>query len=456
MASFWPFGSKSRDYGKHEKPNRHVGGLFSTGAINGGWTDSANFASRARALLFKSPVSRRCFEIRAEKLASITLNVENGNENANLVLSKPNFFDRTMSNLLHNIEMDLGINGDAWLFLNLETRGRPVLETLRPDFIKQEPADGQIFYDPADKLGKGGRAELVFTMDPEEFGRTAMVERLIGGTDRYETISGALLHIRLYNPLSSLDGSGSGDAILSEVAAYDAAMRLVYARFANGGRKAGYITIPDIEGFDDLSDEQMADVRRKLESLRDDAELKALVSGSDFISNQMTFAELDVVEVVKASERRIAMALGVQPVMLGFEGETTGMNMRTADRTFYTGWLKPRADFILGNLQSFLADELDCPKLSITIDETKLPYLQDDKLEKVDKMAGRGALTFNEYRREMGYPDVEWGDQPIPVAGAGEALASRPDREPEQQPDNAKPREVSHGADTSRRADQRA
>ena len=204
-----------------------------------------------------------------------------------------------------------------------------------------------------------------------------------------------------------------------------------------------------------MTDDDWGELRKNLERLRDDDELKGLVAGSNFIENQMTFAELDVVEVVKATERRIAMALGVQPVMLGFEGETTGMNMRTADRTFYTGWLKPRADFILGHLQAFLAEELNDAKLSISIDETKLPYLQDDRLEQVDKMAGRGALTFNEYREAMGWEPVEWGDKPIPVAGAGEAMASGADKEPQQQPDNQAPREVGHNADTSRRADQR-
>jgi len=95
-------------------------------------------------------------------------------------------------------------------------------------------------------------------------------------------------------------------------------------------------------------------------------------------------------------------------------------------------------------------------KLSLTIDETQLPYLQDDKLEQVDKMAGRGALTFNEYRESMGWPPVEWGNVPIPVAGTGEAFAtSSGDKEPQQQPETAKPRIVGHGADTSRRADQR-
>ena len=430
--------------------------MFSTGGLSTIWTDEENFASRAKQLLYKCPVSRRCFEIRAEKLASITLKVENASKRTKKVLAQPNFRDRTMSNLLRNVESDLGIGGDAWLFLNTDIRDRPILEGLRPDFMYQEPEQNRILYDPSKRLTGTSKPELIFTMDSDDYGRTQQVERLNADGRTHEIIDGAILQISIYNPLSSLQGSGAGDAIFADVSAYAAATKLVYARFANGGRKAGWITLPEIEGIDDMTDEDWAKLQQTMERLRNDDELKGLVAGANFIENQMTFAELDIVEVVKALERRIAMALGVQPVMLGFEGETTGMNMRTADRTFYTGWLKPRADFILGHIQAFLAEELGDDKLSITIDETRLPYLQDDRLEQVDKMAGRGALTFNEYREAMGWDAVDWGNVPIPVAGAGEAITQSGDKEPEQQPETAKPREVGHDADTSRRADQRS
>ena len=88
-------------------------------AVNGGakWTDDENYVSRTNAVYFQCPVSRRCLEIRAEKLASITLTIE-GSKRAKKVLSTPNFRDRTMSNLLRNGEMELGIGGDGWLWLN--------------------------------------------------------------------------------------------------------------------------------------------------------------------------------------------------------------------------------------------------------------------------------------------------------------------------------------------------
>ncbi len=378
-----------------------------------------------------------------------------GSKRAKKVLSVPNFRDRTMSNLLRNTEMDLGIGGDGWLWLNKEIAERPVMEALRPDFMFQEPAEGRILYDPSKRLTGTSNPEMIFYTDPDEPASIISVERRIGDTNRYEQIDADLLHMSIYNPLSALDGSGAGDAILADIAAYKAATKLMYARFTNGGRKSGWITIPEVDGYNELTDDDKAKLRDTLRMLREDDELKGLVAGSQFIENQMDFKELDVVSVVKTLERRIAMAFAVQPVMLGFEGETTGMNMRTADRTFYTGWLRPRADFVLGHIQSFLRDSLNDPKLTIEIDETKLPYLQDDKLDMVDKMATRGALTFNEYRAALGWEPVEWGNVPIPVAGAGEAATRSGDKEPQQQPDNQAPREVGHDADTSQRASQR-
>jgi len=447
---------KSRDYGQQETRLRGggIGGLF---PVNGGsvWTDDANYQQRTNAVYFQCPVSRRCLEIRAEKLASITLKVE-GSKRAKKVLTAPNFRDRTMSNLLRNAEMDLGIGGDAWLWLNKEIAERPVMEALRPDFMYQEPAKGIIAYDPSKRLNGNSNPELIFYTDPEEPASILIVERRIADTSLYEQIDADLLHMSIYNPLSAIEGSGAGDAIMPDIAAYRAATKLMYARFTNGGRKSGWITIPEVDGYNELTDDDKAKLRDTLRMLREDDDLKGLVAGSEFIENQMDFKELDVVSVVKALERRIAMAFAVQPVMLGFEGETTGMNMRTADRTFYTGWLKPRADYVLGHLQSFLRDSLNDTKLTIEIDETRLPYLQDDKLDMVDKMAGRGAITFNEYREAMGFAPAAWGNKPIPVAGAGEALTQNDNSEPEQRPDNQPAREVGHDADTSRRASQRA
>ncbi|OAH42775.1 hypothetical protein AX777_05925 [Sphingobium yanoikuyae] len=429
--------------------------MFSTGGLSTLWTDEENFASRAKQLLYKCPVSRRCFEIRAEKLASISLKVENASKRTKKVLTQPNFRDRTMSNLLRVIESDLGIGGDAWLFLNTDIRDRPILEGLRPDFMYQEPDKNLVLYDPAKRLTGTSKPELIFTMDPDDYGRTQMVQRLNSDGRTYEVINGAILQISIYNPLSSLQGSGAGDAILADVTTYGAATKLMYARFANGGRKAGWITLPEIEGIDDMTDEEWAKLDSMMQKLRSGEELKGLVAGANFIENQMTFAELDIVEVVKALERRIAMALGVQPVMLGFEGEATQANMRTADRTFYTGWLKPRADFILGHLREFLSEELGDDKLAIEIDETKIPYLQDDKGEILDKMARNGALEFNEYRIALGWEPKPWGDKQMPVSGVGNMEATSGDKEPQQQPENTTPREVGHDADTSRRADQR-
>lgn len=454
MAFFGLF--KSRDYGKTERPQgrRSVGGMFSTGGLSTTWTDEENFASRTKQLLYGCPVSRRCFDIRAEKLASITLKVENASKRTRKVLKSPNFRDRTMSNLLKIIETDLALGGDAWLWLNVDVRDRPILEALRPDFMYQEPDKNRILYDPSKRLTGTSKPELIFTMDPDEFSRTQMVERISDNGRSSEIVEGALLQISIYNPLSALQGSGAGDAILADIATYRAATKLKYARFANGGRKAGWITLPDMDGLDDMTDEDWSKLQQTMERLRNDDELKGLVAGSNFIENQMTFAELDVVEVEKALERRIAMALGVQPVMLGFENETTGMNMRTADRTFYTGWLKPRADFILGHLQSFISEELGDKNLEISIDETKLPYLQEDKLEKMSKIAQFGAVTPNELREQADLAHVSWGNEPVKVAGASDH-ESKPDREPQPQPDNSNPREVGHNADTSRRADQR-
>ncbi|WP_158235387.1 phage portal protein [Caulobacter sp. FWC2] len=302
--------------------------------------------------------------------------------------------------------------------------------------MRQEPERGTgrtiVTYDPG-KLDNKTPPFLRFTMEGD---RCKLVERNHGSRQSPKWVSepGSLFHIMEHNPLASAEGSGAGDAVQPLVEAYIQATRMIRDRMAANGRVEGYFKAPPLE-----TDEQRATYKKSMEDLNS-SDAKVLVD-TDFITAQLSFTDLDLVATIDSLTRAIASGFGVPAVFLNLAGESSYANQRGADRIYYTGWVKPRALWLMKQLEANLRRDFD-PTLELGIDETEVNYLQDDRLEKAAGMTQQGVFTINEIRDVMGYPPIAKGDELAkPMNAPKEAADTETD----------KPKEVSPNADTSRR-----
>lgn len=432
---------KSADYSKFEPQNKNPTNHTRLGRVRGysgiePWTTRENYSAVAEKLFLKCPVSRSAINIRSTKIRSVDIMVDKGNDASRKLIDRPNFTDRTMNELLSKVEVELCIGGDAWVFLNTTPGQTSTLSLLRQDFIVQKPNQNRIEYDPAAALEGVSNPQLVFVTAPDQPDEVIEVWQLQGG--KLVQIEGSLLHLMDFNPLSSSSGSGTADAVLRQVDTWLLADRLMAKRFAAGGRNQGIATLP--ADADLLSDEEFNELKSRLEQLGDLNEIEWAASGTTFLSTQMSFKDLDLVQIRNQLERNIASAFSVPAVMLNMEGEASYANQRGVDRIFYTGVLEPRVSWMLGHIQAFLRDSTPDKRLVLSIDESQIEYLKVDKMEVAKAASTMKIATVNELREMIGLPPVADGNR-IPDAAAQPEIPTNEDQ----------PREVQHNADTSRR-----
>lgn len=425
-------GFKSYDYSATEpalQNPQNWSGVFTGFGTKIAWTNPKDFEKRVNRLYFDCSVSRRCIDIRAERVASVPVVLEKGNRDSQALFERPNVNDVTLRQFLKVLETNLALGGDAWLFLDLRVDRAPQLFIFRQDYIVQDALNGVVTYDTGHLKGQP-RPEYRFAF---RNGRSTKAEAFIN--KRWVEIPGALFHIMEHNPLSSGQGSGAGDAVLREVDTWVAANTLISGRFQSGGKKNGFIHAPHIE-----NDEQKNRFLAAMEDMKASNELNVLANGVSFTSNQLTFTELDVVNILDAAARTIANGFAVPAVMLNLAGESSYARDRSVDRIYYTSWVKPRAQWIVEQLEAHLRRTLD-PTLKLTIDDSQLPYFQDDLLEQAKTKAALGCFTVNEIRELLSYEPVDGGDELMKPPAATATGPNSTD----------KPREVDFGADTSRR-----
>lgn len=430
--------SKSLDYSQFERSTvqlNEAGQGFAMRDPTVVWTDTAKYRERVRKLYFECPVSRRCIDIRADRMAAVPVIKTAGNTDIDVLLQSPNTLDhQTLGSALREWEKELCLGGDLWLLLDRSIPKRPQLFTLRQDFIKWDKRKGIAVYDPADPQSMGSCPQYRFTMAN---GQCVKIEERHGNS--WVQINAELFHIMYSNPLSSSEGSGAGDAVMRLVDAYVSAHTLIALRFQNP-MIPGYAKAPNIQ-----SGHEMAKFKAQMEALNATGQLQVLANGADFIKNAFDFQQLDITKILDQLTRDIALGFGVSSVFMNLQGEATFANQRTTDRQFYTSWLKGEANWLIGELQQRLRVAYADPKITLEIDETRIAYLQDDKAERSKRMKELGAFTINEIRAVEGYEPIPEGDA---LAG-GAAPSMSPDARSQAQSDGQMGREVSINADTS-------
>lgn len=444
---------KSTDYQAHERQfqwSSSFDALFSVKDPDTKWTSPADYKRHVERIYFECAVSRACIDKRADGIASVVVQVDAGNPAITGVFEQPNPINVTFSELLRVVETELSLGGDAWLFWDDRVPGLPQLRVLRQDFIHQDPKNRAVTYIPGRANGTG-IAELRFHV---EGGITIRAEHSQDGKS-WRPIKGHLFHIMRFNPLSSGQGSGDGDAVSAAVDTYIDAQQMIRKRFAVGGKKQGYVRAPSL-----TTEAELEQFKTTMAALNTGAGVTALAGGADFVSNQLTFAEMDVINVMRDAVRTIATAFNVPAVFMNLEGESSYAERRAADRIFYKGFVHPRASWLIAQIEGNVRRTVD-PTLRLSIDKTQIDYIKEELQEEQDRKSKLGIFTVNELRQITGDDPVDGGDEIAglkPAAsettGTGEPAVDAA-VEAAVSAANGKPREVDFNADSSRRRSER-
>jgi hypothetical protein len=394
---------KSFDYALHDPANDlsyNISSLFIPTSTKPNWTKANNFADRANKLYFLCSVSRACIDKRAQGIANIDL-IVTGKASTKKLINSPNPTDKTLSNALRVWETSLSIGGDLYLFYDLRNPFEPYIWALRQDLMKNDVKKQRYEYHPAKLSGKDTPPQFIFEYD--SLGHTTRCLELAGSS--YKAVDGYLQRISYHNPLSASEGAGAGDSALRSVDIWLVIEDLISTKFGNGGAKGGFIKAPAIR-----SEKDLADAQHFLKQLNDQQTINVLANGTEFISNQLTFSELDVINVRAAQAASIQDAFKVPGVLLNNSTQTSYANMRAGDKIFYRTFIGPEAHWLIGQLEWGIRKYIDSTA-TLAVDETQIEHIQDDQLQKAKDMASTGCFTANEVRAVLGKGKVEGGDE---------------------------------------------
>lgn len=122
--------------------------------------------------------------------------------------------------------------------------------------------------------------------------------------------------------------------------------------------------------------------------------------------------DMQYVEGQREASRRIALAFGVPPMVLGIPGDNTYSNLIEANEDFYRSSVMPLAQEFCDTLTQWLSPAFGDPdsNMYLTFDEDEIPALSASRERKWSMVVNADWLTTNEKRRATGYENLRDGN----------------------------------------------
>ena len=105
-----------------------------------------------------------------------------------------------------------------------------------------------------------------------------------------------------------------------------------------------------------------------------------------------------------------ANVLGVPSILIGDRTNQKFSNYKEAKEALYTETLLPIADKIKSMLNEFLSQDFELNEF-IDYDIERIEVLQENRAEKMNALNNISFLSINEKRAELGYSEVDGGDE---------------------------------------------
>lgn len=224
---------------------------------------------------------------------------------------------------------------------------------------------------------------------------------------------------KTFNPLNDLYGLSPISAALSAILQYNEASRWNQLMLQNSARPAGILSMVDRgDNAANLTPEQIdklsAMINGKIGGAKNAG--KAFVLNSDMKWQPMTFSpsDMDWLNGRNANARDIALAFGYPAFLLGLpDASSTYNNVEQAKLSLYEETVIPTLNAILESLSYWISSMTNIA-IDLKPDLDKVSALLPRRLiarQNARADLAAGLITTNEARAEIGYDEVEGGDE---------------------------------------------
>lgn len=252
-----------------------------------------------------------------------------------------------------------------------------------------------------------------------------------GGTVTYPVnplnYASQILHIKTFNPINDYMGLSPMVAAAFSVDLLNSGDRWNLSLLQNGARPTGAFVMKDADGKSlTASPEQKADLKAMIDAMPNNAGRPLLLEGGlDWREIGMSATDMDHERNMNNAARRIALAYGIPPMLLGIPGDNTYSNMAEARLAMWTDTVLPLLKLILASMTNWLAPMYK-EDFVLWYDEDMIDALEPLRKSKADRVNAAQYMSTNEKRSVMGLDDAEGGEEifidagKIPLSLAGD------------------------------------
>ena len=317
--------------------------------------------------------------------------------------------------LMYKATAYLLISGDSWFHKIAPETGKnksyaKELYTLRPDMMKilVNPDTGVI---TGYEYGTGSN-KVIYPVDPV-------------------TLQAEVKQVKLFDPLNELYGMGPSKPAAKEIDSSNDATEWNKCLLQNKGQP-GMVYIFE-EKLSDQQFDRMKDQLHSEYSGPQNAGKNMILEGArDVKPFGLTPAEFDFIESNRELARKIALAYGVPPMLLGIPGDNTYSNYKEARQAFWEDTVIPYLNLFKEELNAWLFPEKDPAFIDYNLD--KVPALAGKRQMLWENAQKSEFLTINQKLNMVGFDELgDAGDtvlvpaSMIPLEMAGETLGDTED-----------------------------
>jgi len=223
------------------------------------------------------------------------------------------------------------------------------------------------------------------------------------------TMQGDLLHISLFHPLNDFWGAAPIEPAARDIDTSNDATDWNKCLIQNQGRPGMVFTLIGEIADDDFDRiERMIDEKFSGPSQAGKSMIITGDSGTKAEPYTLSLADMEFLEGGRELARRIALAFGVPPILLGIPGDSTYNNRKEARLEFYESTVFFYVNLIRNELNNWLFDPKDRLLLKCNYDDVSA--LEPRWETKWKRAQEADFLTINEKREMTGYDQTDDGD----------------------------------------------
>lgn len=334
----------------------------------------------------------RCVSVTARAVASIPLEVYNGDDDEKVAISNhpiqqlinaPNeeesrndFFEKWAAFLL--------LSGNAYVELNGTSDKKPPQEMFiwRPDRTMLVPGEEGI--ERVRYAINGGYVDMPY-------------ERMI--------------HTKYFHPTDDYYGLSPLQVAMRTIDTDNATNDWNNALINNYAAPGGVFKVPQDTRLNEAQLHRITKViRRMFGGGQNAGKTHLLEGGIEWQQLGLSPKDMDFIDSRKMSREEICAVFGVPPQMVGIQDNSTYNNYREARQSFYEDTVLPLVDKIASSINHKLVPLVD-ERVIVGYDKSKIEALQESADAKSERMAqNKDMLTVNERRIALGYDAIPTGD----------------------------------------------